>query len=213
MPSLDEYDVVTVTATVIAVNEAQKVGQGKMKQEVTIADETGTCAVHLWEKDVDMLLQGKAYLLNKLTVRSYMDNNHLAFSSSGASAEEVDNFEDVIKLPEYPLEKDEECTAVTIVGVQQLEQNAACINCKKNIPDSISTCPNCQTTQRVTNTRYTAKLFITTDNGKIALRAYDEAIKVIVSKDDKIQKEDLILAPPFNIKFNKYHVITQITRN
>jgi hypothetical protein len=46
VPSLDEYDVVTVTATVIAVNEAQKVGQGKMKQEVTIADETGTCAVH-----------------------------------------------------------------------------------------------------------------------------------------------------------------------
>ena len=46
--SLDEYDVVTVTSMVIAVNEPQKVGQAKLKQEM-IADITGTAAVHLWE--------------------------------------------------------------------------------------------------------------------------------------------------------------------
>ena len=79
VPSLKEYDVVTVTATVITVNEPQKVSQGKMKQEVMIADETGTCAVHLWEEDVNMLIQGKTYLLNKLTIRTFMDTNHLAF--------------------------------------------------------------------------------------------------------------------------------------
>ena len=38
VPSLDEYDVVTVTGTVFVVNEPQK---DKMKQKVMIADETG----------------------------------------------------------------------------------------------------------------------------------------------------------------------------
>ena len=217
VPSLNEYDVITVTATVIAANEPQKVSQGKIKQEVIIADETGTCAVHLWEKDVNMLIQGKAYLLNKLTVRTYMDNNHLAFSSSGATAEEVDDLQDVVELPQFPVEQDEVYTAVTIDGVQQLEQNFSCINCKKNIPDSstesMCICPNCQTAQKVISNCYTAKLFITSGDGRIALRAYDEAIKSIVTKDDNIKCEDLLFAPPFNVKFNKYHVITQITRN
>ena len=43
--SLDEYD----AAMVIVVNEPQKVGQAKLKQEVMIVDSTGTAAVHLWE--------------------------------------------------------------------------------------------------------------------------------------------------------------------
>jgi hypothetical protein len=84
------------------------------------------------------------------------------------------------------------------------------------IPDStddICICPNCETTQRVINNRYTAKIFITSTNGRIALRAYDKAIKSIVTKDNNIKCEDLLFAPPFNVKFNKYHVITQITRD
>ena len=160
---------------------------------------------------MNMLIQGKAYLLNKLTVRTYMDNNHLAFSSSGPTAEEVDGLQDVVKLPQFPVEQDEVYTAVTIDNVQQLEQNFSCINCKKNTPVSstepMCICPNCQTAQKVINNRYTAKLFITSGDGRIALRAYDEAI---VTKDDNIKCEDLLFAPPFN---NKYHVITQITRN
>ena len=43
--------------------------------------------------------------------------------------------------------------------------------------------------------------------------AYDKAIKSIVTKDDNIKCKDLLFAPPFNVKINKYHEITQITRN
>ena len=154
--------------------------------------------------------------LNKLIIRTFMDTNHLAFSSSGATAQEVDDLQDVVKLPNFPVEQDEVYLAVTIDGVQQLEQNFSCINCKRAIPDStddICICPNCETTQRVINNRYTAKIFITSTNGRIALRAYDKAIKSIVTKDNNIKCEDLLFAPPFNVKFNKYHVITQITRD
>ena len=54
------------------------------------------------------------------------------------------------------------------------------------------------------NNRYTAKLFITGANGRIALRAYDEAIKSIVAKDNNIKCEDLLFAPPFNVIFNNH---------
>ena len=38
------------------VNEPQKVGMGKLKQEVILADSTATAMVTLWETDVTMLI-------------------------------------------------------------------------------------------------------------------------------------------------------------
>ena len=93
---------------------------------------------------MNVLTQEKVYLLNKLTVRTYMDDNHLAFFSSGARAEDL---QDIVKLPQFPVEQDEVYAVVTIDSVQQLEQN---VSCNKNIPDSTESmcmCPNCHKVQ------------------------------------------------------------------
>ena len=60
--------------------------------------------------------------------------------------------------------------------------------------------------------RFSAKLFITNSlSERISLKAYDEALKSI-AQTDEIKCEDLLFAPPFDVKFNKYHVITHVAR-
>ena len=65
----------------------------------------------------------------------------------------------------------------------------------------------------MTTQRHSAKLFIaSTLNERIPLRAYDESFKAIAQTDGQIKCEDLLFAPPFDIKFNKYNVITHVSR-
>ena len=213
----DEYDKVTIKAQVIKVNEPQKFGPGKLKQEVIIADSTATAKLMLWESDVNMLLETKSYQMRKLVVRSYLQKNYLSVPSTGSTIEETDYLENVIAEPESSSDDDEFLAAVTVAGVQQLEAIYTCINCKKGIPaalnETMATCDNCKTMQKMSTKRQTAKLFNDNSQQHIALRAHDDFLKAIAQTDGQINSEDLLFAPPFDIKYNKYHVITHPGNN
>ena len=64
----------------------------------------------------------------------------------------------------------------------------------------------------ISTERYSAKLFIHTSQEKISLRAHDRALKTIAQKEENLKCEDLLFAPPFDISYNKYHVITEVCR-
>lgn len=61
-----------------------------------------------------MLIKGRSYLLNKLTVCNCMDKNYLALTSSGTTAEDVEDLENVVPNPQLPADKEEISTAVTV---------------------------------------------------------------------------------------------------
>lgn len=151
----------------------------------------------------------------RLAVRIYMGKKQLSVPSSGVTIDEIEDIPNVSK-PEPSGDDEETCTAVTIAGIQQLEANTTCINCKKLIPatsESVCVCENCNTMQKTTNHRYSAKLFMTNNNNeRLSLRAYDEALKSIAQTDKNISSQDLLFAPPFDVTFNKYHVITHVSR-
>ena len=155
--------------------------------------------------------------MNKLVVRIYMGKKHLSLSSTGATFEEIEDLQNVMSIPEPTSDDDETYTAVTVAGVQQLETNLTCVNCKRilaSTADSVCVCDSCKTIQKPMNQRYTAKLFITnTANQRLSLRAYHDALKSIADADkDIIDAKDLLFAPPFDVTFNKYHTITNISR-
>ena len=50
--------------------------------------------------------------------------------------EEIDDLQNVVTCPEQSSDDEEFYTAVTVVGVQQLEPSYPCINCKKGIEAS-----------------------------------------------------------------------------
>ena len=70
LDTVDEYARVTLKATVVQVGDIKTVSTGKQKQEVTLADATGSIILTLWEENIDMLEQGVSYQLNRVQVRT-----------------------------------------------------------------------------------------------------------------------------------------------
>lgn len=215
----EEYDKVTVRIKVIKLHDPQTVGTGKIKQDVTIADATAKATLTLWESNVKKLDNQKSYQLNRVIVRIFMGKHHLSIPPSGSSIDEISDVEDLSIDTDSSEEEEESVVAATIVGVQQLERNFHCMNCKKIVDpsnDTVGICSSCNTTQLLCNSKLSSKLFVKAlDNDTpIALKAYSGTLQAITGKNpDKVTSEDLLFAPQFNLTYNKFHVITCISRN
>ncbi len=69
--TIEEYGRLTLQVAVIKVDESRRVSTGKVKQELTVADETDNTILTLWEQDIDMLENGKSYQLNRVQMHTY----------------------------------------------------------------------------------------------------------------------------------------------
>ena len=81
--TLDEYDRVTVRAAVLKVKDPQSVSKGKMKQDIIVADESGTIPLTLWEEDIGKLVQYTSYQLNRVQVHKFLGKYELTFPLLG----------------------------------------------------------------------------------------------------------------------------------
>ena len=100
------FEKVTVTVKAITVKNPTNVGD-KRKQDVIIADKTGTVWVSLWEDHVDKQVENSSYYL-EITIAS------------------------IGNVAEYVKDKDE-CTTikkVQVIGVPLLDKYKACLQCK-----------------------------------------------------------------------------------
>ena len=197
------------------ISEPQKVGVGKSKQEVLLSDSTGSAMLTLWEDDINMLIEGKSYQTNRLVVKCFLGKTHLSMPPTGATIEEIDDLENVIQTASSLNDDNDEeyLQNVSVTGIQHLESVYTCINCKKAIhptTETVAVCDICKTTQKMGNHRLTAKLFIENQCARVTLRAYHDSLTAITQRDD-VKCEDLLFAAPFNVTYNKYHVITLAT--
>ena len=108
--------------------------------------------------------------------------------------------------------------AVSVIGVNQLLQIHSCMFYKRgtieHIDGNTETCTNnCNTTQVLKKkVKTTAKLFLATQNEThITVRAYDKALKQI-AQCDQVTVTSLLNAPQFDVRFNDFHVVTNVTR-
>ena len=214
LQDFNEYDRVTVRASVLNASEQQTVGSGKIKQDVTIADKTAQATVTLWEQNVDILKIGQSYQLNRLEVRHYLGQYHLSFPSTGASVEPIDDIGPVINEPSA--DSDETLIeGVTVLGVQQLDEVYSCIHCKKSVQptknSSLGICDTCQTAQKLASPKLSAKLIFEHQKNIITVKAYDDALHTIVGEED-VSWESLLCSPAFDVTFNKFHVVTKVSR-
>lgn len=65
-----EWDVVTLSAKVLSLKPLKKVGTKKILNlvEATIGDETGTMPLDVWESNIDTVVQGQVYKLDRVQV-------------------------------------------------------------------------------------------------------------------------------------------------
>ena len=106
---------------------------------------------------------------------------------------------------------------VKVIGVYQLENIYTCFHCKKgNVKpdnDHYGTCTICDMAQVLKESKLTAKLFLETlDIAKhVTVRAYEDLLKTI-THPQQITKSSLLESPPFDARYNEYHVLTSVSR-
>ena len=185
---------------------------------MTIADATSSTVLTLWESDIKSFAFkiGQSYQLNRVQVRIFRGKHYLSFPPTVASIDAIEDIGEVIEdslLEESP--RNELLKGVSITGVNKLQNIYVCIFCKKGtIEDTgsnIGTCQNCKTTQLLKKKKFSAKLFLETPTEThISVRAYDEALKQI-TQDEEVTIINLLNAPSFDVEFNNYHVVTNVT--
>ena len=121
---IKEFDRVTVTIKVTKADEPQVVGEGKTKQELTIADATSSAVLTLWETDIKScaLKIGQSYQLNRVQVRIFRGKYYLYFPMTGASVDTIEDIGEVIDdslLEDSP--SNELVKAASVVGINQLQ--------------------------------------------------------------------------------------------
>ena len=78
-----DYENANVSIKVLDNDAPVEVKTGLVKQDLTVADETGTARLTLWQSDMSSLDVGKSYKLEALSVRSYNCMKYLTPPKSG----------------------------------------------------------------------------------------------------------------------------------
>ena len=217
LPKMNEYDRVVIQCHVIKLDIPKIVGGGKRKQDVTIADKTGSAILTVWERDIGTIKLEQSYQFNRVTVRTFQGKINLSLPSTGATVEEIEDLEDIVTDTSDEENTDEIIQAAKVIAVNNLEAIYYCMICKKGRLTSskpgLGTCEDCHTIQTLNKQKLTAKLFlegadVTTH---VRVRAYEDMLKAITGKD-KVTAENLLSAPVFDASYNDYHVITGISR-
>lgn len=86
------HDDVSVKIKVMKVKQPDVVTNGKRKQDVVIADASGSTVLTLWEDDIGSLIDGKLYQLSKVLVQTFKERHYLSFPSTAKASviEDVD---------------------------------------------------------------------------------------------------------------------------
>ena len=89
------FQKITTSVKIIQVSDIVTVTGGKKKQDVTIADNTSTAKVTLWEQYIGALQDGKSYKLNNFVVREYKNIKFLSMPREGSTIAEIEDIGEV----------------------------------------------------------------------------------------------------------------------
>ena len=141
----------------------------KTKQDVVVADATAKSTVTLWENDVSSLQQGISYQLNRLEVRVYMGKKHISFPSS-LSKDEISDIHDVINSYTPSDDDEEQLQCVSVSGIRELQSFHQCNRSVKPSSSNIGTCETCNTMQKLSEPKVSARLVIHAEHQKLVLK-------------------------------------------
>ena len=192
------------------------VSGGKRKQNVIIADTTGSATLTLWESDIDKLQEQESYHLIKLIVRINQGQHYLSSPISGATIYHIDDLQDVIEADtQQPM--DQTLHGVQVIGVPSLEAYILCLKCKGKVQlqddQELGTCTKCNMTQLVAScaTQLTAKPFIQSGFSYYTFQAFGEILQI--TNNEEITIKNFIKASQFTMTHNSNFVIVSVTRS
>lgn len=221
---MEEYDKVNLKVKVVSIGSPQFVGSGKTKQEIVLADQTGTATLTLWEEDIDMLTLAACYSMKRLHVRTFKETYYLSLPATGAIITKTD---DIADIPEdfTTASHDPVLMNVQICGIKEFEVFKQCLACDGSLAnepndDSLLRCQKCQVQLKAsccTKVKLMAKILVLLTEGEantvITLTGYGDILQDIAGPGEQVTRQQLFQAKPFNLTYNNYNIITNVTRD
>ena len=224
LPTTQNFQRVSVTVKVIDCKSPCYVAGEKLKQDITIADETANAKLTVWEDYVEKLELSKSYSLRSFTVREYASNKYLSMPKEGFEVEAIDDIgavdDDIPSVSENLMM----LKSAQIIGVPQLDSYKSCLTCKARVePDSphdqgspqLGRCTKCEMLQRIDHCseQMSAKLLfmISKPQGTIKpLHAFGRIIQDLAGASDPatVTREGLLTSKPVTVTYNDKHIIT-----
>jgi len=209
---LPEFTKVNVTVKVISIKDPEKTGKNLRKQEVTIAD---NCVLTLWENHIDSLSLGENYQITKLTLRLFNGDRTLSMPRVGSKVEQI---EDIGEVNEYTVDPFADTVeAASIIGVKDLQVFKACLFCNGKMEedgDGTGKCTKCAAIQILAKCPNNEMAKVTVEGPHLQITTlvmYADHLNAILDGKPTTAIE-LLKAKPFNVVYNKYHVVTSVSR-
>ena len=151
LSELDKLPVHTiVTAKVKVAKCGPPLSRGtKRKQDVIICDQSGTTTIQLWEENIDLLEEGKSYILKAFRVAEYDDEKYLATSRDISEVLPIQDIADAVDPT--PTETTTDSNLITIdnpklAAVYKLETFKMCIRCHSRVEPGVAQLGRCSKT-------------------------------------------------------------------
>ena len=203
------FQKITCTIKVVEISTPLEVSGGKKKQDVTIADTSGTIRLTLWENQIGQFELHRSYKLQGVTVSEYLGKKFLSLGKQGFQIQQVDDIGDVEHLLETNSTNatvDNKQTNVCIAAVINLESYYSCSQCNaKVVPDmedpDIGSCTKCDTLHCINHCKneMSAYLLLRCHHSNQSFRAFGQVIKDIAQTDKEVTKRPLVKSKPFTI--------------
>lgn len=201
-------------AKAIRLEAVEEVPGGKKKQDIIIADGTGTARFTIWEGEIGKVKESKSYRLSGMMVREFRGRKFLSTSKENSTIELTS---DIGEVAEESGEESSTTDAagpsqcrvrdVRVVGVMHLDRYRGCLKCKtKLVPDDddpdLANCPKCNMLQCLDAGRQglSAQFLVESGGEKLPLRAFGKVVEDIAQKPaDEVTMGSLLKAKSFTM--------------
>ena len=130
LPTLNQYDKVSVNVKAIWLLQPEQVGQDKkIKRDVIVADGSGTAKLVLWEQQIDALQEGKSYSLNNFHIKEFKGTKHPSVPKADFEITPIDHIQNVVN----EVLNDDEVTVIQIFGIIELDNYRSCLQYKTHV--------------------------------------------------------------------------------
>ena len=146
MKKLDDmplFQRINITAKAVRVYDPEHVPNGKTKQVVFLADNTGTGKLVLWEEDIGKIEKGLSYTLTGLVFRIYNHNKYLSMPKD-VTIEEVPEIRDVNEGDDQ--EDSERCNLLKFPSCKAINPASFARSLSSSV---LGRCTKCNMLQRV----------------------------------------------------------------
>ena len=135
--SMVQYQRVIVEGKVVELDKVKEVSGGKKKQDMVVADSSGSIRLTIWEEMIGQVAEGLSYRFTGMMVRMFKGKKFLSTSKTESNIEVISDIGEVEVDDDLEVEGGESSNGglrrlvkgVKVVGVDRFTQYSGCFKC------------------------------------------------------------------------------------